>query len=129
MKIHKQNETKNKNSLDIDMTEEKYNLALQKLSIILWNHRGKRNAITSAALANILGIREDATHALTRSLISQAIEKYHLPVAATVKGYYTITTKEERDEYITNLNSRISGIQKRREIFEKNCAVWTHAPN
>lgn len=127
MKVNQQNRTENKDGFVPYTTEEKYELALRKLRSILWNHRGKDNAITSAAIADMLGIHEDATHALTRSLITQAIEKYRLPVAATVKGYYIIASKEEADEYITNLTSRISGILKRRETFEKNCAVWNYA--
>lgn len=107
--------------------KERLEMSLRKLRDILNEHKGKDNAITSAEIANKLGINEDATHALTRSLITQAIEKYRLPVAATVKGYYIVATKEEADEYITNLTSRISGILKRRETFEKNCAVWAYA--
>lgn len=101
--------------------KERLEMALWRLHDILNEHKGKDNAITSAEIACELGISEDATHAITRSLIFQAIERFCLPVAATVKGYYIVATKEEEDEYITNLASRISGIQKRMDVFKKNC--------
>lgn len=93
---------------------------LNKVYKILSEHKGKNNAVSSSKIAKILGINEDSTHAITRSLITKAIELYKLPVAATKTGYYTIQSRDELDEYISNLNSRIDAIKSRLEVVKNN---------
>lgn len=93
---------------------------LTKIKNLLLSHQGKRNPITSAEIAEALGINEDDTHAQTRALILECAEKFELPLAANNRGYYLITNQEEYDEYMDNLNSRSAGIEERKQIITKN---------
>lgn len=93
---------------------------LKKIRDILLLHEGKRNPITSAKIASKIGIIEDDTHAKTRALIRECVEKYELPLAASNRGYYLISNQQEYDEYINNLNLRRAGIEERKRIITKN---------
>ena len=93
---------------------------LEQIKEILKNHNGKRNPITSAEIAKIIGVIEDDTHAQTRALILECAEKYELPLAANSRGYYLISNQQEYDEYMTNLDSRSAGIEERKRIITKN---------
>lgn len=97
---------------------------LEQLKAILSSHQGKNNPITSAQIASSLNIEEDDTHAKTRTLIRECVQKYNLPVAAGNRGYYLITCSNEYEDYITNLDSRIKGIEDRKEIITKNFKKW-----
>lgn len=93
---------------------------IEKIKDILLSHKGKRNAITSAEIAQRIGVTEDDTHAQTRALILECAEKYKLPLAANNKGYYLISNQKEFDEYMKNLDSRSAGIEARKKIITKN---------
>ena len=93
---------------------------LEQLRDILLVHQGKRDPITSAEIASIIGLIEDDTHAQTRALILECAEIYGLPLAADNKGYYLISNQQEYDEYMANLDSRSAGIEKRKRIITKN---------
>lgn len=93
---------------------------LKKIKDILLLHNGKKNPITSAEIASIIGIDEDATHARTRALIRECAQKYQLPLAASNRGYYLISSLQEYDEYMENLDSRLAGIEERKGIITKN---------
>lgn len=93
---------------------------LEKIRNILLLHKGKGNPVTSAEIARQIGIDEDDTHAKTRELVLNCIEKYKLPVAAGNRGYYIITSPQEYDEYIDNLDARIAGIEDRKRIITQN---------
>lgn len=92
----------------------------EKLRDVLLLHKGKHNKITSAEIANHLGIVEDDTHAQTRALILSVAEEYNIALAADTRGYYIITTDKEYEDYMYNLESRIQGINKRKNIITKN---------
>ena len=87
---------------------------------ILLQHKGKTNKITSGEIAKELGIIENATYAKTRKLIFDSAKKHKLPLAANTSGYYLISNKKEFDEYIANLDSRIKGIEERKQIIAEN---------
>ncbi len=93
---------------------------LEQVKDILLRHKGRANRITSAQIANLLGIIEDDTHAGTRAIILETAEIYGLPLAADSGGYYIIETQEEYDSYMNNLDSRQKGIERRKEIITKN---------
>lgn len=93
---------------------------LERIKEIMEEHIGKRNVITSAEIADILGIDEDDTHASTRDLLLQAAEAYNLPLAANNRGYYLIDNETEFEEYMTSLDSRIEGINRRKNIISRN---------
>ena len=79
---------------------------LEQIKRIMEEHIGKRNAITSAEIADMLGIDEDDTHAITRDLLLQAAEAYNLPLAASNRGYYLIDNETEYEEYMRRVLSR-----------------------
>lgn len=93
---------------------------IEQIKNILMQHRGKSNAITSGEIAVMVGINEDDTHAKTRAMILEAARKYNLPLAADNTGYYLITNKEEYDDYMDNLNSRIIEINERKDLITRN---------
>lgn len=93
---------------------------LEKIRNIILSHKGKRNAISSAEIARRIGIIEDDTHAQTRALLLECAEKYGLPLAASNKGYYLITSRQEFDEYMNNLDLRSAGIEARKRIIANN---------
>ncbi len=93
---------------------------LEKISKILLNHKGKNNKITSKAIADKLGIIEDDTYSKTRKLILESAEKYKLPLAANNNGYYLICNDSEYMDYMKNLDSRIEGINLRKNIITRN---------
>ena len=93
---------------------------IERLKALLSEHVGKENPITSAQVASFLKIEEDDTHAKTRALIRECVQKYDLPLAAGNRGYYIITSQNEYNEYIANLDSRIAGIEERKGIVTKN---------
>lgn len=97
---------------------------LEKIRDILLEHRGKSNKITSAQIADLLGIDEDDTHSQTRSLILACAKKYNLPLAGNRRGYFLMEDEQELESYMNNLNSRISGIEKRKEIISDNFKRW-----
>lgn len=93
---------------------------IDKIKNILLEHQEKENRITSSEIAIFLGIVEDDTHAKTRSLILESAKKHKLPLAANTTGYYLITNSKEFNDYIANLNSRIAGIEERKQIITEN---------
>lgn len=97
---------------------------IKQIKDILLNHKGKKNRITSSAIAAAIGIVENATYAKTRSLILECAKTYKLPLAADTKGYYLITSQKEYNDYISNLNSRIAGIEDRKRIITENFEEW-----
>ena len=93
---------------------------LETIKTILLAHQGKQNAIASAEIAKAIGIVENDTHAQTRALILECAEQYRLPVAASANGYYLITSQQELDEYMANLDLRIEGMEERKRLIHKN---------
>lgn len=93
---------------------------IAKIKTELEKHIGKSNKITSKQIAEIIGIREDATQAKTRALILECAKQYKLPLAADNQGYYLITSERELNEYIKNLDSRIAGIKDRKRLIKEN---------
>lgn len=93
---------------------------IEEVKNILMQHRGETNAITSGKIADKVGINEDDTHPKTRKIIREIEERDNLPVLACNKGYYIAKTKEELNKYTKNLDNRIKGIKKRKELTIKN---------
>ena len=97
---------------------------IEQIKDILIEHKGKKKRITASTIAAKIGIVENATYAKTRALIFECAKTHKLPLAADTKGYYLITNKNEYDDYIKNLNSRIAGIEERKRIITKNYKEW-----
>jgi len=94
--------------------KEKINRMIRRIMMM---HVGRENAITSAAIAKIIGnYFEDATHQGTRESIKECLEESVLPIGANSKGYFLISSDEEYREYLDNLERRIMGIKKRARL-------------
>jgi hypothetical protein len=90
----------------------------QKIQKILENHRGKSNQISAGEIGQQIGIDEDATHVQVRGLILQTIEKFHLPAAASSRGYYLISNKKELEEYLGGIDGRIQEMERRKALVQ-----------
>ena len=92
----------------------------KRIQKILQTHKGKEHPITSAKIAEMLGIKEDDTHAKTRAIIRECAEEYYLPLLSSNRGYYLAQSENELNQYIKNLDSRIAGIKERKRIIKNN---------
>ena len=100
--------------------KEKINRMIRRIMMM---HVGRENAITSAAIAKIIGnYFEDATHQGTRTSITECLEESNLPIGANSRGYFLISSDEEYREYLDNLERRIMGIKKRARLIKE---AWT----
>jgi len=86
------------------------NERIEKTKKLLEEHSGKNNPITSGQIKKELGIQEDDTNWQTRTIIEETMQTHRLPVVSGRKGYFIAETESEIDDYISDLDSRISGI-------------------
>ncbi|WP_299978896.1 hypothetical protein [Desulfobacula sp.] len=91
---------------------------LEKIKEILENHVGRENQISSGKIGPAIGIYEDATHVQVRKLILEAIEKLHLPVGGSNRGYYLIKNENELKQYTASIDKRMNKMQRRKDIIE-----------
>ena len=91
----------------------------EKIKILLESHVGKGNEVSAQVIEDEYGKSSDKTHKKARDLIDACIEKYDLPVAANNKGYYIISSENEYDEYMANLDSRKAGIDERKRVITR----------
>lgn len=80
---------------------------------ILDNHRGRDQAISSAAMASAVGISDGDANPTTRFEIRDLIKRTALPVAGCNEGYFVIETDQELNEYVGRLEQRKRGIDER----------------
>ena len=74
---------------------------------------------TSNQIAGELGINDGITNVYLRKLITTAIQEGHL-IGSSPSGYWKITTYEEFNEAIQNLQNRILGIESRIYSLKRN---------
>ncbi|MFX1568999.1 MAG: hypothetical protein ACFFCV_11610 [Promethearchaeota archaeon] len=87
----------------------------EQIKEILLNHSGKQNAIKSPEIASQIGIDPGPSNVIIRTLITQTLKKYHLPISGNpALGYYLIETKQELRETLKSLDSRIQEITDRK---------------
>lgn len=89
---------------------------LDELENVLQEHVGPQDAITSGELASACGIADGDANPDTRAAIRTLVEDRNLPVAATSQGYYLMTSREQLESYLEDLDSRIAGIQERKHL-------------
>lgn len=87
----------------------------EQIRDILLQHRGKFNAITSKEISRMMGFPMEDTQSKSRKTIRETIEMFGLPVISCNKGYYIAETDEEMEEYNSNIQRRIDGMQYNRE--------------
>jgi len=92
---------------------------LDRLQLELADHRGSQNAITTDALAVQIGINDGGTHPKVREAVKELMRERDIPVVSDYNGYYIPDTRDEVDDYLSNLDSRITGIQERKQLLEQ----------
>ena len=93
---------------------------LEIISKILLAHKGKSNAIKAKEISYVLGLPLEDTQCLTRSAIQRAAEIYELPVVSSKHGYFIAQTDDEIDRYNNEMQRRINGIERTRNIINRN---------
>ncbi len=92
----------------------------QEFAVLIRNYRGEAKALSSEWIAFHLGIQDGPGHPKTRKIVKEAIREFWLPVGATEKGYYWLTTEEELERYLASLRGRIAAIATRIKAVEMN---------
>jgi hypothetical protein len=95
-----------------------------KIRDILIEHKGKKNKITSKQISLEMGFPMEDTQSISRKAIWETAEKYGLPLISSTTGYYLANTKEELEEYNKNIDKRIDGMKKTRDMVNKNFKEW-----
>lgn len=81
--------------------------------------RGPENAISSAELADRVGIDDGEARPVTRRLVRQVMEYHLLPIASTNEGYFICDDPTLAKDELASLDHRIGEIEKRKELFEQ----------
>lgn len=91
----------------------------EKLKSILELHRGKRNAIPSRKISEMIDYPTEDTQSATRAILHKTAEKYNLPLISCRKGFYIAETEEELAEYNRCIDSRIREMNRRRNLVNE----------
>lgn len=92
------------------------------IKFILSNHRGRANAITNSALADMIGIHERSAQLLIRKLITEGI-----PITSSTyfpAGYFIVETWKEVEEYAGSIKGRLIEDAIRRRDFRRSAALY-----
>ena len=87
---------------------------------IIYNHKGKENAIGTRDLAHALNergysVRADAIH----TIVNNVMRERHLPICSvTTIGYFWTKSKQDIRAGIDELQGRIYGLQERINLLE-----------
>ena len=95
-----------------------------KIRDILITHKGRKNKITSKQISLEMGFPMEDTQSVSRKAIWETAEKYGLPLVSSSTGYYLANTKEELEKYNENIDKRINGMRKTRDMTNKNFKEW-----
>lgn len=98
--------------------------AREHVKDMLLDHRGKGNEITSREISDQLEKDEVGSFPSTRMMVRDIMMEDEIPIGSNTNGYYVIETDEELDEYVANLESRMSGIADRRFAVLKAAGEW-----
>lgn len=71
--------------------------------------------VTSAALADRLGIDDGEANPKTREALRDLQKEREVPLIGTHAGYRIITSRAELDDCLDTLDSRIAGIEERKQ--------------
>lgn len=81
---------------------------------LLRGRTSPEEAITSGEISERLKINDTEANPKTRKLVRELIEDHDLPVISCHAGYYVASTTAEIEEHLSQLDSRIAGIQERK---------------
>ncbi len=96
----------------------------EKIKNILLKHKGKKNAITSKQISEVMGFPMEDTQSVSRHEIWTTAEQYRLPLVSCSRGYFIAETDDEIDTYNKNIQKRIDGMSQTREIVNQNYKEW-----
>ena len=96
----------------------------EKIKDILMDHRGKKNAIASKRISEAMGFSMEDTQSVSRQAIWSTAEEYGLPLVSCNKGYFIAETDDEIEAYNQNIQKRITGMEKTREMANQNYKRW-----
>lgn len=87
---------------------------------LIWEHKGRDNAIGTAAIAEHLAkLGYPMTATAARHLVVELARKWRLPIChLNGKGFYFATCKDDLRDSICDLQSRIAAMQERIKILE-----------
>ena len=91
----------------------------EQIRDILLQHRGKSNAITSKEISRMMGFPMEDTQSKSRKAIWETAEIFSLPLISCSRGYFIAENDEEMEEYNSNIQRRIDGMEKTREMVNK----------
>lgn len=97
---------------------------LDTLQAMFQDHCGPDNAITSGELADRITGEDSEANPKTREAIRVLIEERGVPIAAGPKGYYRLESIEQFEKCLDTLDSRINGIQPRKQVV---CEAWNRS--
>lgn len=96
----------------------------EKIKDILLQHKGKSNAITSKEVSRKMGFPMEDTQVVSRKAIWETAREYGLPLVSCNRGYFIAETDDEINEYNSNIQSRIDGMEETRKMANKNYQEW-----
>lgn len=87
---------------------------------IIFQHKGKENAIGTQELASALNERGYKTrHEHIHHLVNRVVYERHLPICAVGHcGYYWATSKQDIQLAIDELQGKIQGLQERIDLLK-----------
>ena len=90
---------------------------------IILEHRGRGNAIKGKVIASALGMNDDrAVRLVIRDLIALGY-----PIASATEspaGYFIVETRQEAEDYLTDMRGRLCEAAYRRRDFKKASAFY-----
>lgn len=105
------------------------NEVLERIKNILLLHKGKDNAVTAKAISRSVGFPMEDTQLVCRRVIWETAKTYGLPVVSCGNGYFIAETEDEIREYNMNIQGRINGMERTREIVNTNFRNWKNNKN
>jgi len=84
---------------------------------------GKTHAVTMAQLQRRMGLRPQRTAETARAIVKYAIERHHQLICTGARGVWAPTSVDEVHAYIDSLQSRMAGIQRRRDALTEALTI------
>lgn len=95
-----------------------------EIKAILIQCKGKSNAMTSKRISVRINFPMEDTQVKTRTAIWETAKIFELPLISCSKGYFIAETDNEMNEYNSNIQSRIDGMEETRRMTNENYHKW-----
>ena len=83
-------------------------------------HKGAENAIPSKQISAEVGFPMEDTQSVSRKAIWRTAEECGLPLVSCRKGYFIAQNDSEIEAYNKNIQERIDGMERNREMVNRN---------